>query len=415
MTGFLIGAALLLAAALWFVLPPLLRKDQAQDTTETAHDQLNLAVLRDALRELDADLAAGTIDRQAYDSARHDLEQRVLDEVHPEQAPAQPAPQPKRTALAVGLMVPVLAAAMYVAIGAPAGLDPAQRIAQEEDGHALSEEQIESMVASLARRMESDPGNVDGWHMLARSYNAMGRYAQASAAYARLVQLVPHDAAILADYADTLAMASNRSLQGEPEQVIERALKVDAHHIKALALYGTAAFERADYAEAIARWQRILAQVPPESDVARSVAASIDEAQGKLGKSAPRAQLATAAPAAPTASVQGVVDLDPALRAQVSPDDTVFIFARATQGPRFPLAIVRKQVKDLPAAFTLDDSMSMTPDVKLSSVPSVVVGARVSRSGNAMPAAGDLEGESAPLVPGVSTAALQIRIDKRIN
>lgn len=416
MTGFLIGAALLLLVALAFVLPPLLRKDAAAPT-DAGHDQLNLAVLRDQLRELDADLAAGTIDRDAYDSARHDLEQRVLDEVQPQQAAqAQAVAQRPWAALAVGVIVPVLAGAMYFAVGEPGGFDPQQAAAaQEDDSHALTQEQIEGMVAGLAQRMENDPGNVDGWHMLARSYNAMGRYEQASAAYARLVQLVPHDAALLADYADTLAMAGNRSLQGEPEKVVERALKVDERNVKALALYGTAAFERGDYQTAITRWQRIVALVPPESDVARSVAASIDEARGKLGKGAAVAQAAPQKADAAPIALQGVVDLDPALRAQVSPEDTVFIFARAAQGPRFPLAVVRKQVKDLPARFTLDDSMSMTPEAKLSGVASVVVGARVSRSGNAIPAAGDLEGETAPLVPGVSTAALQIRIDKRIN
>lgn len=416
MTGFLIGAALLLLVALAFVLPPLLRKD-AVAPTDAGHDQLNLAVLRDQLRELDADLAAGTIDRDAYDSARHDLEQRVLDEVQPQQAAqAQAVAQRPWAALAVGVIVPVLAGAMYFAVGEPGGFDPQQAAAaQEDDSHALTQEQIEGMVAGLAQRMENDPGNVDGWHMLARSYNAMGRYEQASAAYARLVQLVPHDAALLADYADTLAMAGNRSLQGEPEKVVERALKVDERNVKALALYGTAAFERGDYQTAITRWQRIVALVPPESDVARSVAASIDEARGKLGKGGAVAQSAPHKAAAAAVALQGVVDLDPALRAQVSPEDTVFIFARAAQGPRFPLAVVRKQVKDLPARFTLDDSMSMTPEAKLSGVASVVVGARVSRSGNAIPAAGDLEGETAPLVPGVSTAALQIRIDKRIN
>lgn len=312
MTGFLIGAVLLLLVALAFVLPPLLRKEPATPV-EAGHDQLNLAVLRDQLRELDADLAAGTIDHAAYDSARHDLEQRVLDEVQPQQAAqAKAVAQRPWAALAVGVMVPVLAGAMYFAVGEPGGFDPQQAAAvQQDDSHALTQEQIEGMVAGLAKRMENDPGNVDGWHMLARSYNAMGRYQQASDAYARLVQLVPHDAALLADYADTLAMAGNRSLQGEPEKVVERALKVDERNIKALALYGTAAFERGDYQSAITRWQRIVGLVPPESDVARSVAASIDEARGKLGKSVPSTK---ADPGRADPTRQAEADPHPSLR-----------------------------------------------------------------------------------------------------
>lgn len=253
--------------------------------------------------------------------------------------------------------------------------------------------------------------------MLARSYNAMGRYAESVDAYVKLVKLVPADADLLADYADTLAMARKQSLQGEPEQLVARSLAIDPSNIKALALAGSAAFERRDYAAAIAQWQKVLALVPADSDMARSTASGVSEAQGLAGAALPAVVAAAPASAAPApaatpvpGAVSGMVELDPALRGKVADTDTVFIFARAVDGPKFPLAAQRRQVKDLPLRFVLDDRMGMVPNVKLSGFTQVVVGARVSRSGSATPGAGDFEGLSGVVAPG--TAGLRIVIDK---
>ncbi|HYC42092.1 MAG TPA: c-type cytochrome biogenesis protein CcmI, partial [Noviherbaspirillum sp.] len=387
MTVFLIGAALLMAVALAFLLPPLMRKEQAADHVQ--RDQLNLAVLRDQLRELEADREAGLIEQGAYESARRELERRVAEEVLPQAAVPSSDNGKRWPAAVVALVVPVMAVSVYLLIGSPEAMDPTQQVASahQQDSHEVTAEQIEGMVASLAARLQNEPDNIEGWHMLARSYNAIGRYKEASDAYARLVQLVPRDSNLLADYADTLAMAQNRTLVGEPEKLAGKAVEIDPQNIKAIALWGSAAFERKDYAAAAQRWQKILPLVPADSDVARSISGSIAEAQ-QLGGLPQTAQAKPDAPkpAAGGAKVTGMVDIDPALRAQVADTDTVFIFARAAEGPRFPLAILRKQVKDLPANFELNDSMSMMPEAKLSSVPMVVVGARVSKNGSATPA-----------------------------
>ncbi|HJV54301.1 MAG TPA: c-type cytochrome biogenesis protein CcmI [Noviherbaspirillum sp.] len=410
MIAFVIGAGLLLAASLLFVLTPLLRR-QPEELAEVPRAELNLSVLRDQLRELDADLESGAIERHAYDSARRELERRVAEEVQPQQATARSAADKRWTPWVVGAALPLLAVSLYLYLGTPAGLDPQQAAAaSNENAHELTPQQIEGMVARLAERLKSDPGNVEGWNMLARSYNALGRFAEASKAFEHLVTLVPNDANLYADYADVLAMASNKSLQGEPEKLIDRALAIDPNNVKALALWGSAAFERRDYTGAVTRWQKIMTLVPAESDVGRSIAGSIAEAQGLMGI-APAQTATPAKPAAAAATLEGVVELDPALRAQAADDDTVFIFARAAQGPRFPLAVLRKQVKDLPAAFVLDDSMSMAPNAKLSDFSQVVVSARISKSGNATAGAGDLEGVIEPVAPGAKN--LKIRINKR--
>ena len=408
MTDFSIVAALLVAGALLFILPTLLRKETVV-SRHALRDEVNLSVLRDQLRELDADLATGTIDAQGYEGSRHELERRVAEDVQPSVASTGTTLDKRWTAVVVGLAVPVVAISLYSLLGSPAGLDPAQVAAPKDQAHQMTAEQTVNMVVGLAQRLKNKPDDAEGWNMLARSYNALGRFGEAVDAYSRLVNLVPANADLLADYADTLAMSQNKSLQGEPEKLIARALVVDPKNIKALALAGSAAFERRNYQDAITQWEKILVLVPPESDIAHSVVSSIGQAQNMAGEPA-AAPTATTQAAAPI-EVGGTVELDAALRSKVVDTDTVFIFARAVAGPRFPLAVLRKQVKDLPATFVLDDSMSMVPNAKLSDFPMVVVGARISKSGNAIPSAGDLEGVTEPVRPGAK--ALKIRINSQ--
>ena len=426
MIAFWIVAVLLMVGALLFVLVPLLRKEEVAHP-HALRDEVNLMVLRDQLHELDADRAAGTIDVAAYESARRELERRVAEDVRPGTPLAKTVPRKNAVGLLVGLSLPVVAVSLYFLLGNPDGLNPAQTVASKEAPHEVTEEQIQAMVTSLAQRLKDSPDDVQGWSMLARSYNALGRFGEAADAYARLVKLVPGNADMLADYADTLAMSLNKSLQGEPEKLIARALEADPKNIKALALSGSAAFERRDYPVAITQWKKILAIVPADSDLARSTNESLGEAQtlaaGKPATAAPVAAATSptapanpatqAAPTAVAAEVGGTVELDAALRSQVADTDTVFIFARAAQGPRFPLAVLRKQVKDLPTAFVLDDSMSMVPDAKLSSFPMVVVGARVSKSGSATPTPGDLEGLTEPVRPGAKNLKIRISAQRK--
>jgi cytochrome c-type biogenesis protein CcmH len=421
MIAFLIAATLMLAAALFFILPTLLRKERS-GTAHAQRDALNLEVLRDQLRELDADRAAGTIDDAGYDSSRQELERRVTEDVQPG-VQSVAATGKSWPAIALGVLLPALAVALYVFLGNPAGFDPAQ-VAANDPAQTVTPEQIAGMVDKLASRLKEKPDDIEGWNMLARSYNTLGRFGDAVDAYAHLVKLAPPDAGLLADYADSLAMSLNRNLQGEPEKLITRALELDPKNVKALALSGGVSFERHDYPAAIAQWKKILVLIPPDSEMARSVTSSIDEAQTLAG-GAPNASLATApasvqgpvAAAAQTSAsegkVSGTVEIDAALRSQVADTDTVFIFARAVDGPRFPLAVLRKQVKDLPVTFVLDDSMSMMPNAKLSGFPMVVVGARISKSGSATPGAGDLEGVTEPVRPGAKNLKISINSQRK--
>jgi cytochrome c-type biogenesis protein CcmH len=281
-----------------------------------------------------------------------------------------------------------------------------------------SEQQIVEMVAQLAERLKKEPDNVEGWFILARSYYAMGRYAESAAAFERLDTLRPNDPDILADLADALAMNRSRDISGPPLALVERALKLDPKQGKALAIAGTAAFDRQDYAAAVSYWERLVATQAPGSDIAKTVQASIDEARsrGKLpapvARISPQPSTAGVEAKGKSAAVSGTVTLSPSLASRAAPTDTVFVYARAAEGGRMPLAILRAQVKDLPLAFKLDDTLSMSPSARISGVKDVVVTARISRTGSATPQSGDLEGASGAV--SVGTEALKIAIDRAL-
>jgi cytochrome c-type biogenesis protein CcmH len=281
MTAFHVTAFLMVGLAWLFVLPALLKPATPKGSVQ--QDALNLHVLRDQLRELDVDVQRGTIDPNAYQSAREELVQRVAEDVHAPAPVPLGSPRQRWSAVAVGLVIPVLAVSLYGLLGTPKALDPATLVAQPSPGQAgqaaVSPAQIEAMVARLAEKLKTQPDDANGWRMLARSYETLRRFDQAVDAYRHLLQLAPNDADALVDYAVTLAMSSGQSLSGEPEKLIHRALAIDPGNVQALALAGSAAFERRDYAQAIQPWRKILAQAPADSDIARSIAASIAKAE----------------------------------------------------------------------------------------------------------------------------------------
>ncbi len=386
-------AAALTVAALLFLLPPLVRR---RSTAPDARLAANAAIYREQLEELTAELQRGVLTKDEFERASREVEHRIVSEYGVPAAP-QPAGWRPNTAvaLALGLLLPLAVVLGYLQLGSPNALSGAA--AQPE--HTVSPDQMESLVERLAVRLQQAPEDAQGWMLLGRSLSVLEKYDRAAQAYARAAQLSPQDAGLLADYADALAMASGRSLEGEPLAIIKRALAIDPEHVKSLALAGSAEFERRNYAAAIGYWERLLKVAPPESEFARSVAGSIAEAR-QLGGIAPAPVSASVSVSG--SSLQGVVSLDPALKSKLSPGDTVFVLARPVSGSRMPLAVARTTVAALPYRFTLDDSMAMAPGATISSHAKVVVAARVSKSGNASSQKGDIEGASDPVAPGAS-------------
>jgi cytochrome c-type biogenesis protein CcmH len=314
--------------------------------------------------------------------------------------------------LATGVVA--LAVAGYLWKGSPrAVLGGAQQTQTESaDGNgappSATDEQITAMTEKLAQRLKDKPDDVEGWSMLARSYSVLNRHAEALKAYEKALTLRNDDPDLLVDYADALA-TNNGTLNGEPMKLVERALQRDPKNLKGLYLAGTSDYNNRDFAGAVKQWEKLVQAAPPGSAFFGQIQSAIDDARSQAGMPRAAKPLPSTPQVAGADAVSGTVTLSAALAKQAQPDDTVFVFARAADGGRMPLAILRKQVKDLPLAFTLDDSMAMSPASALSTQSKVIVAVRISKSGNAMPQAGDLSGQSAPVSVGATGVQIEIK------
>lgn len=311
-----------------------------------------------------------------------------------------------------GIAISLFAIALYFAWTKPVNTTVSQ-IAQNAP---MAPEHIE-MIKALAARLEQNPNDGKGWAMLARAYAVLGRYNEALPAYEKAANLIQNDPALLVDYADVLGVVNGKNLQGKPMELIQRALMIDPNNMKGLNLIGTAEFQAGNYTHAVSYWEKMLQLLPPDSPIGKKINISIANARaketgnqeaGKQPQSLPAP--GEAQPATGGAQITGVVRLSPALAGKVTPTDTVFVFAKAVSGPPMPIVVIRAQVKDLPQKFILNDSMAMMPTMKLSNYKEVVVGAKISKSGNATPQSGDLRGEVASVKVGTNN--VQLVIDK---
>jgi cytochrome c-type biogenesis protein CcmH len=413
---FLFAAMSLVALTLLVLLRPWQQRRPERDASAR---EINAGVYRDQLAELDRDLAAGVIGAAECEVARDELQRRLIDDASAVEPLAAQAPLGRQTLIAIAIALPLGASALYALLGEPAALLPQSTATVTAGAHQGTSAEIERMVAGLAARLEKNPADPKGWAMLARSYHAMGRFAEASAAFARVGDILHQDPMLLTAYADSLASSAGGNLEGEPMKLVSEALRLDPDHAMALSLAATAAYKRRDFATAALHWRHLLKELAPGSEDARWVSQALAEvgAPETLAAATPIAGKAAVAisPAddATTGtvvgrSIAGIVSLAPALRASVKPDDTVFVFARATDGSRMPLAVQRARVADLPLRFRLDDSMAMSPQAKISGAKEVRIEALVARGGTANAAPGDLIGSSLPMAPGAVNVTLSI-------
>ena len=397
MTIFIALSAFMTLFAAFIIALPLLRGLRGQQATAPAQATANVAIYTDQQAELEADLINGVLSPAQFELAKHELERRLLQDVSPTK-PAASAPLLRWPGLITIMMVPLLAIGLYLAIGNSKALDPAALTPPVND--ALTQlQQVQSMLPKLEQRLQAQPNDPIGWDMLGKSYMALERYPEAAKAYAKLAELQPDEAQVFADYADAQAMAQGQTLVGKPSELIAQALKLDPANGKALYLAGFAAQESGKPNVAMVHWGTLLAQLPPDSEGAVTLRQNLAELKLQLGE-----QSGVQA----GSDVSGQVRLSAHLKDHPAPQDTVFVFARAVKGPKMPLAMLRVQVKDLPVKFKLDDSMAMSPQMKLSDFAEVVIVARISKTGAAVPQPGDLEGVSAPVKLGAKNVTVEI-------
>lgn len=400
MVVFGVVAALLVLVVFALIFPALWR---ARSTSAVNANTEKRAIFRQQFSELESDSVNGVLDAEQYQAAKAELERRFIEEignaemVSTETANSVSAPD-RRLAVILLISIPLCAGLLYYKLGSPVSITippVAPEVVSADMGvnHSTMMSDLEPLLASLKRKLEQNPDDGDGWALLARSYVELRQHENSVPAYEHAVKLIPDDPQLLADYADALAVVNGHVLKGKPEELINQALILDSHHVKAQMLAATAAYNRKDYQRAIAHWRQLQQDLPEDSELLPEVNASIEETRLLSGEGASEkfegAKLA--------AGLSGIVSVAPSLVPKLDPDAAVFVFAKAVKGNPMPLAIVRTTVSKLPYAYHLDDSVAVMPTHKLSQADEVILVARVSKSGDAKQAPGDLQGTTSPV------------------
>ncbi len=414
MFAFTIAIIALILLALALLIPSLIRKNRLE---ADRFDQENTRIARERLAELKNDLAEGNISQQEYDQVKDELEQTLAMDLSQEGDEKSTVVENSDKSLAIILLVliPLLSILTYSQLGRFDSLDGSAAQEMAGSGHEEGEMSMsmEQAVAQLAERLQQQPDNAEGWFMLARSFMSMERYGEAASAFGKTVALMPGNADLLLAYADALAMIEGGKLSGKAYAIIKQALEIDPQNLQGLWMRGMAANETGDYRLALSSWYQLMPLLDDNVEAQtqlRSMIASVEPQLGSDALSELRKQYfaepQTQAEVTSAASITVSVSLDDSMRDQVSASDTLFILARAVNGPPMPLAAVRKQVSDLPIKVVLDDSMAMMPAMKLSLFEQVKVSAIVSKAGQAGLKSGDLFGEVSPV---------DVKADQRIS
>lgn len=384
--SFWIAVVALLALALIILLLPLLRSARVQ--TDDQRSEQNIQIAREKKAQLDAQLAAGEIDQAGYESAYLDLQTTLALELERGEAPRQKA-HGNWMAVVVALAIPFASVLLYFAFGEyrvvqnPA-LAQAQATQHGQTGAEAPQMSMEEMEAALKERLQQNPEDAEGWFMFGRVLMARQQYEKAVTAFERSDELLPNEPGILFALADAKAMQNGGNLLGEPEQLVLRGLQRAPRFPNGLWLAGMAAEQRGDFREAHRYWTLLLPLVQDNQNSARevrSLLASLEQRDPTLASSA--------ASAGAGGKLQLSVDIKPDLKARAQPGSAVFVYARAMQGPPMPLAVKRLTLAELPVTLTLGDEDAMMPSMALSNFDQVVVGARVSMSGNPVAQSGD--------------------------
>ena len=405
--SFWIAVVVLLALALAILLIPLMRTVRAQQTVQ--RQQQNIQIAREKKQQLETQLNEAEIDQATYDSAYLDLQTSLALELDSSEADSEKS-RGKWMALVVLLAIPVASVLLYLVYGEYRVVENPQLAfaapQQQQQATAAPQMSLEEMTVAIKQRLKDNPEDAEGWFMLGRTMMARQQYDQAVTALQRSNDLLGDEPGILFALADALAMQNNGNLLGEPEQLVLRGLKLAPRFPNGLWLAGMAAEQRQDYKAAHRYWSLLLpliADNQASSREVRGLLATLEERDPELVKTVASAG---------GARIKLLVDISAELKAKASPDTPVFVYAKAMQGPPMPLAVRKLQLSDLPVSLTLSDDDAMMPTMKLSSFDQVIVGARVSSSGNPVAQSGDFYTEREAVDSSNPPAQINLTIDQ---
>lgn len=388
----------------------LLRQREVPNSASQA--KANASVYKAQILDLDREHENGHISDEEWQQSRDELSLRLLEDTAAHDDPAAKKEKPALwSAVILAIALPVSAMSMYMWLGEPDALNP--MAVQNKD--KVDQQELSKMADNLAKKLEEKPDNLQGWVMLGRTYRTLEKFEASLKAYDRALKLTADDD-LRIERVEVLAMQRQGNFDGEPWDIILDILQKDHQHYAALLMAGSASYAHEKYADALSYWQKARKPLTPDNPDVAGLEEAIASVQQKLGITPKPAQTQPAqtklsSPAAGNSalSVSGKVSLSAALKSKTNPNDVVFIYATPANGERMPLAIFKTTVANLPFNFTLDDSTAMSPDRKLSAAGEVFVKVRISKSGNAMPQAGDLLGSIGPVKVGATGLLVEIK------
>jgi cytochrome c-type biogenesis protein CcmH len=419
MTVFWILAALMTLGGLLVLAFTLLRKTAP---SLDGNREQNVAIAKERMSELESQLAGGTIDAQTFEQEKLELEQTLLDDIAAAdaQARATPAKYGKLGLLVAGIGVPVMAVGMYLYLGSPQYIETATTVAGASNPHAQVQNEeapsAEELTAMLEQRIKDTPDDPDAWFMLGRMYASAGRYNDAADAYRTLARITDNHPTALVVLADVLAMSQDGKIAGQPMELVLQALELDPDNATALWLAGRGSVEVSEYAAALSYYERASVQLSDKPELLQQLDEQIQEvrvAAREAGVDLPDVPDVQLPDTVPAVAIGVAVSVDPSLQASLESSDTLFVFARATEGPPMPLAAVKGTADDLPAAITLDDTAMLRSGDKLSQYAELTITARITRSGQPMAASGDMQSDSVTVRPGYDKS-VSLVINQRI-
>lgn len=426
LTTFIIICAIFSLIAILFVAIPLWRGKPMTGEADGDRREAILAILRQQAADLERDREAGRIDNDEYEESRQELEHRVLEETRATQdeKSGKASSLGRVMALVCVVLIPVVAVTGYMALGRYTAMDPAFLKMVEQDrgregGHSQAE--MEQMIAGLQKRLQENSEDLNTWYMLARTCASVNRFDDAYNALKELNKRMPESADIVADMADMLAASNGKVVTPEVEELLHEALRLDPNQWKALALLAIHSWDKERFADAAKYWEHLLEVVPPDFPDREQIQSNINEAKRLSGAAdkmaSSRSQTENASKAVPTvkpgpiASIKGTVDVATSFKDRVKPTDTVFVYARPVEGSKMPVAFLKITAQELPYQFDLQDNMTMATGKRhLSDEKTVIIGARLSPTGNFMSQPGDIEGEVATPV-NVGSDNVKITLD----
>ena len=417
MIMFWVFALAMIVIALVFLLRPLKLTSNQNDIDRSAQ---NVSIAKERLNELKLELEQGVISQQEYEQTIEELEQTLLNDV--EQLPSENNKQDynpasnRITQLVLIIAVPVVAISLYAYLGQPELINTGNKQAAAPAGQTPANAgTVEQLVEKLAARLKQQPDNAEGWFMLGRSYMSLNRYKEAVAALEKTNQLVPNNPTVMLRYADALTMLNGGQISGKPFELIKKAVEIRPDDQTGLWLLGMGYEQKGEYQKAISYWNILLPLIAKDEKSTIEVKKLIRQTKKKAGiKISDNSQTeVTTVKKKSAAYINVTVNLDESIRDKVFANDTVFIFAKAISGPPMPLAVVRKQVKDLPLNVVLDDNMAMLPSMKLSNFKKVQVIARISKLGSVKAQSGDMQSETRVITVG-QKVSIKLTINKLV-